>query len=160
MSKLEEYIQLVCKKLTDLDFDMKRLALDMLNIKIWVDGSNVEITGTIPVEDSEVVTTSSSRLGHHHRNIFPFSIRVISYQESWIESPGEIGEILYAIAGWVAEMESKKRSERTKAGLDWARANGKRFGRPAGRKDKAQRLFMTTFLETQPQRVYSYWGKS
>ena len=59
LPKLEEYIQLVREKLTDLDFDMKRLALDMLNIKIWVDGSNVEITGTIPVEDSEVVTTSS-----------------------------------------------------------------------------------------------------
>ena len=25
------------------DFKMKRLALDMLNIKIWVDGLNVEI---------------------------------------------------------------------------------------------------------------------
>jgi site-specific DNA recombinase len=59
LPKLEEYIQLVREKLTDLDFDMKRLALDMLNIKIWVDGSNVEITGTIPVADSEVVTTSS-----------------------------------------------------------------------------------------------------
>ncbi len=59
LPRLEEYIQLVREKLTDLDFDMKRLALDMLNIKIWVDGSNVEITGTIPVEDSEVVTTSS-----------------------------------------------------------------------------------------------------
>jgi site-specific DNA recombinase len=59
LPKLEEYIQLVREKLTDLDFDMKRLVLDMLNIKIWVDGSNVEITGTIPVEDSEVVTKSS-----------------------------------------------------------------------------------------------------
>ncbi len=59
LPKLEEYIQLVREKLTGLDFDMKRLVLDMLNIKIWVDGSNVEITGTIPVEDSEVVTTSS-----------------------------------------------------------------------------------------------------
>ncbi|MFC1980497.1 hypothetical protein ACFLVS_06665 [Chloroflexota bacterium] len=59
LPKLEEYIQLVREKLTDLDFDMKRLALDMLNIKVWVDGPNVEITGTIPVEDSEVVTTSS-----------------------------------------------------------------------------------------------------
>ncbi len=59
LPKLEEYIQLVREKLTNLDFDMKRLALDMLNIKIWVDGSNMEITGTIPVEDSEVVTTSS-----------------------------------------------------------------------------------------------------
>ncbi len=59
LPKLEEYIQLVREKLTTLDFDMKRLALDMLNIKIWVDGSSVEITGTIPVKDSEVVTTSS-----------------------------------------------------------------------------------------------------
>jgi len=56
LPKLEEYIQLVREKLTDLDFDMKRLALDMLNIKVWVDGLNMEITGIIPVEDSEVVT--------------------------------------------------------------------------------------------------------
>ena len=40
---------------------MKRLALDMLNIKVWVDGPSVEITGSIPVKDSDVVTTSSSR---------------------------------------------------------------------------------------------------
>jgi len=59
LPKLEEYIQFIRAKLTDLDFDMKRLALDMLNIKIWVDGSNMEINGTIPVENSEVVTTSS-----------------------------------------------------------------------------------------------------
>lgn len=59
LPKLEEYIQLVREKLTKLDFDMKRLALDMLNIKVWVDGSNVEITGAIPAEDSEVMTTSS-----------------------------------------------------------------------------------------------------
>ncbi|MFC1982360.1 hypothetical protein ACFLV5_01005 [Chloroflexota bacterium] len=59
LPKLEEYIQLVREKLTDLDFDIKRLAPDMLNIKIWVNGSNLDITGTIPVEGSEVVTTSS-----------------------------------------------------------------------------------------------------
>ena len=59
LPKLEEYIQLVREKLTTLDFDMKRLALDMLNIKVWVDGASVEIAGTIPVEESDVVTTSS-----------------------------------------------------------------------------------------------------
>ena len=59
LPKLQEYIQLIREKMTHFDFDMKRLALDMLNIKVWIDGSNVEITGTIPVEDSEVVTTSS-----------------------------------------------------------------------------------------------------
>ncbi len=33
LPKLEEYIQLVREKLTTLDFDMKRLALDMLNMR-------------------------------------------------------------------------------------------------------------------------------
>ena len=59
LPKLEAYIQLVRQKLTTLDFDMKRLALDMLNIKVWIDGLSVEITGTIPVEDVAIVTTSS-----------------------------------------------------------------------------------------------------
>lgn len=59
LPKLETYIQLVRDKLPTLDFDMKRLALEMLNIKVWLDGSSVEITGSIPVKDSDVVTTSS-----------------------------------------------------------------------------------------------------
>ena len=44
-------------------------------------------------------------------------VRIISFKESWTEAPGEIGEVLYAIAGWVAKMESQRRSEKTKAGL-------------------------------------------
>ena len=64
-----------------------------------------------------------------------YGVRVISYQESWTEAPGAIGEVLYAIAGWVAKMESERRSERTKAGLARAIASGKRLGRPAGSKD-------------------------
>jgi hypothetical protein len=75
--KLEEYISLIRQKLDTVDFDMKRLALDMLNIKVWLDGSNVEVTGTIPVEDVVVVTKSSSRLGHNHRNMYQFKIGVI-----------------------------------------------------------------------------------
>ena len=57
--KMEEYVQLVQEKLTTLDFDMKCFALDMLNIKVWLDGQSMEITGTIPVEDADVVTKSS-----------------------------------------------------------------------------------------------------
>jgi uncharacterized protein (DUF169 family) len=57
--KLEAYVQLIRDKLVTLDFDVKRLALDMLNIKVLLDGQNVEITGSIPVEDADVVTKSS-----------------------------------------------------------------------------------------------------
>ena len=68
-----------------------------------------------------------------------YGVRVISYQESWTEAPGEIGEILYAIAGWAAKMESERRSERTKAGLQRALREGKVLGRPVGSKDKVKR---------------------
>ena len=44
-------------------------------------------------------------------------VKVLSYQESWTEAPGEMAELLYALTGWVARMESQRRSERTKAGL-------------------------------------------
>ena len=68
-----------------------------------------------------------------------YGVKVISYQESWMEAPGELAEVLYAIAGWVARMESRRRSERTKAGLARVKANGKRLGRPSGSKDKKKR---------------------
>ena len=66
-------------------------------------------------------------------------VRVLSYQESWTEAPGELAELLYAIAGWVARMESQRRSERTKAGLSRVWAQGKRLGRPPGSGDKRKR---------------------
>lgn len=68
-----------------------------------------------------------------------YKVKVISYQEPWTETPGEIGELLYAIAGWVARMESQRRSERTLAGLNRAIREGKRLGRPKGSRDKGKR---------------------
>ena len=68
-----------------------------------------------------------------------YGVRIVSYSEPWTEAPGEIGEILYAIAGWVARMESQRRSDRTKAGLERLRKNGKKLGRPPGAKDKRRR---------------------
>ena len=59
LPKLEVFVQLVREKLANLDFDMKRLALEMLSIKVWIDGLDIEITGTIPITDADVVTTSS-----------------------------------------------------------------------------------------------------
>ena len=67
------------------------------------------------------------------------SVKVISYQESWTEAPGDLADLLYALTGWVARMESQRRSERTKAGLDRVKAQGKRLGRPLGSKDSRKR---------------------
>ena len=80
-------------------------------------------------EGSEAILNRYSTLGR-------YKVKVISHEESWTEAPGELGEILLAMAGWVARMESKRRSERTKAGMERAKKEGKQIGRPKGKKDK------------------------
>lgn len=66
-------------------------------------------------------------------------VQVWSLQEPWTEVGGEMLEMLLALTGWVAKMESTRRSERTKSGLDRLRADGKTLGRPPGSKDKVPR---------------------
>lgn len=65
--------------------------------------------------------------------------RVFSVQQSWTETPSDLDPLLFSIYGWVASFESKHRSERTRAGIDRARAEGIRLGRPPGKKDKKPR---------------------
>ncbi len=73
-------------------------------------------------------------------------VQVRSYQEPWTEAGGELLDLLLAIAGWVARMESNRRSERTKAGLQRAVSQGKRLGRPPGSKDRKKRSRRGYFL--------------
>lgn len=75
-----------------------------------------------------------------------YGVKVLSYQESWTEAPGAVGEVLYALTGWVAKYESERRSERTKAGLERAIREGKKLGRPKGSKDKQPRRRMGYLL--------------
>ena len=62
--------------------------------------------------------------------------RVISVQESWTEVDSDLRDLLLSIVGWVARMESKRRSERTKEGMARARASGVKLGRPRTRSTK------------------------
>ena len=59
LPKLEQFVKLMREKLSTLDFETKRMALDMLGIKVWLDGHNVEITGTIPILEGDIVTAQS-----------------------------------------------------------------------------------------------------
>ena len=65
--------------------------------------------------------------------------RVVSLQEPWTDSPAEVLPLLLSVAGWVANMESKRRSERTLAGLARVAKLGHRPGRPKGSKDRKPR---------------------
>ena len=60
---------------------------------------------------------------------------VVSVQESWLNGSPEVQDVLVAFAGWMAEQESKRRSERIKAGLAKRKAAGKPVGRQAGASD-------------------------
>jgi len=63
-----------------------------------------------------------------------------SLQESWLDTRDEgLGQLLLAIFSWVAQQERKRIVERTKAGLERAKRQGKRLGRPMGVKDSRPR---------------------
>ena len=76
-----------------------------------------------------------------------------------ITAPGEIGEVMYAIAGWVARMESQRRSERTKARLARAISRGKKLGRPVGSKDKKKRVRRGYLLRYVSPELRDKYGK-
>jgi len=59
---LEAFIGRIQAGIATLDFEGKRLALDMLNITVWLDGENIEITGIIEPE-KEVARCVSNQVG-------------------------------------------------------------------------------------------------
>ena len=53
---IKEACELVSKNLEELSFENKRLALEALNIKIWVDGESITIDGAIPMTDCAIAS--------------------------------------------------------------------------------------------------------
>ena len=86
-------------------------------------------------------------------------VRVISYQETWTEQSGPMADLLYAITAWVAEFESKRRSERIKAGIERLRKEGKPVGRPKGAKDKEKRARTGYLLRYANPAMREKYGK-
>lgn len=76
-----------------------------------------------------------------------YGVKVISLQEPWTEAPGELGELLFAIAGWVARMESQRRSERTKAGISRPGIREK-VGKRGPDKKKRQKRVAQSYAQT------------
>lgn len=73
-------------------------------------------------------------------------VPIYSFQETWLETTtAQLQDLLISVVGWVAQYESKRRSERTKAGMVIARAKGHLLGRPKGAKDKRQRRSASYF---------------
>ena len=64
---------------------------------------------------------------------------VVSVKESWLNTAPEVQDVLVAFAGWMAQQESRRRSERIRAGLDRRRGEGKPVGRQPGAADTKPR---------------------
>ncbi len=71
-----------------------------------------------------------------------FGVAFESYTEAHFSTTGPAGELMLAVAAWIAKQERLRISERTKAGIDRARREGKHCGRPQRvfRRDEALRL--------------------
>jgi len=58
MERIEQFCELVRQNLGDFTFDDKRLALEALQLKVWVDGNNVNIEGAIPAGEEDIVSAT------------------------------------------------------------------------------------------------------
>jgi DNA invertase Pin-like site-specific DNA recombinase len=66
-------------------------------------------------------------------------VAVVSVKESWLNGTPEIQDVLVAFAGWMAQQESARRSERIRAGLERRRSAGLPVGRQPGATDRKPR---------------------
>lgn len=60
-------------------------------------------------------------------------VQFVSFTEEHFRTTGPAGELMVAVAAWIAKQERVRISERVRAGLSRARTHGTRSGRPVGR---------------------------
>ena len=59
VSNLEHTVELLRQQLKDPDYATKRGFIESMDIKVWLDGESVEITGVVPIEGGGIVPTPS-----------------------------------------------------------------------------------------------------
>lgn len=70
---------------------------------------------------------------HYLQRLEHLGIRFRSHTETYLDTDNElVSHILLGVLSYFAELEARKVSERTKAGLERARSEGKHIGRPDG----------------------------
>lgn len=89
-------------------------------------------------EFDAVVTWALDRLSRegvaqtfeHIKSLLGYGVQYLSYTEPHFRTTGPAGELMIAIAAWIAQQERIRLSERTVAGLERARRAGRIGGRP------------------------------
>jgi DNA invertase Pin-like site-specific DNA recombinase len=73
----------------------------------------------------------------HIKKLLDYGVQFESLTEAHFRTTGPAGELMIAIAAWIAKQERVRISERTKAGLAVARSKGRIGGRPPKVFDRA-----------------------
>lgn len=81
------------------------------------------------------------QVAHDLGELCRWNVAVTSVQDGWLDQPpGPLRDLLLQIMGWVAEGERRRLIERTRAGLDRAKAQGRKGGRPRTSPAAAERV--------------------
>jgi len=81
LPKLEGFIRDIQGKLPNLDFEGKRLALDMLGITVWLDGESVEVTDVIEPEVYQLRCTNNQHSVLRNGSFFTKCVALRYYQD-------------------------------------------------------------------------------
>jgi DNA invertase Pin-like site-specific DNA recombinase len=65
----------------------------------------------------------------HIKQLRSYGVEYVSFTEPHFRTTGPAGELMIAVAAWIGEQEHRRISERTKAGLEKARRQGRIGGR-------------------------------
>jgi DNA invertase Pin-like site-specific DNA recombinase len=78
----------------------------------------------------------------HIRKLNGYQVQFESYTEPHFRTTGPAGELMLAVAAWIATQERLRVSERTKAGMARVRSQGKHIGRPRLVRDRVKAVEM------------------
>lgn len=94
----------------------------------WKSGHQHELSRLVPLAVLTLIDSFKS-----------YGVKVESVQEPFTSLPYGFDSVIYSFLVWVAEYESDRKSQNTRARLDRARAEGKRLSRPPSKKDRKPR---------------------
>jgi DNA invertase Pin-like site-specific DNA recombinase len=96
----------------------------------------------------------------HIQRLHSYGVGLVSVTEPHFRTTGPAGELMIAVAAWIAKQERIRIQERVRAGLERARKNGTKTGQPIGRpravfhRDQVARLRLRALVG---QRLRGSW---
>jgi putative DNA-invertase from lambdoid prophage Rac len=123
---------------------------DQKYLNIMIDDAHRRLFEAVLVWDLDRLTRGGiARFFNIADTLRRYEVKIMSYRQPWTDTPSELQPLLFSVFAFFAEQESRKISERTKAGMERAKAQGIHIGRPSGAKDVRRRKKTGYYLKGQ-----------